>query len=123
MKSDLHINTNAFGELLNKQEDFNTVFEVVYTTIMGSFQVVDAAALGKQAVISQEEIKRRFDICERWFRVMRADLGYSLSHTLAAIPVALVCELTDQEFKPDDPEASYAYTSTAEALSRIIIED
>lgn len=39
------------------------------------------------------EVKRRFAICERWFRVMRAEFGWSVRRTLDALPYALRAEL------------------------------
>ena len=117
---ELHIDTRVFRDLLDNQNDFNQVFNVFYTTIMLSFRVIDTAALGQASVISQEEVKRRFLICEKWFRTMRGDLGYSLQRTLEYIPKALVCEITGQEFIPDAGMRGYA--ATVDALQRAVIE-
>jgi hypothetical protein len=113
---ELHVDPKVFGDLVDSPEDFKRVYDVFFTTIMLSFRLVDTAALGYSTIISTDEVKRRFEICARWFRTLRGELGYGLNRTLAAIPKALVCELTDQEYKPDETMRGYA--STADALSR-----
>jgi len=116
---ELHIDQHVFSDLLEKPEDFDRVYSVFYSTIMLSFRIVDTAALGKPSIISQEEVKRRFKICEKWFRTLQGDVGFSLNRTLDSIPQALVCELTDQEYKPG--EKMRGYVATADALQRAII--
>ena len=118
--SDLHVDQSVFADLLESQQDFVQVFDVFYTTIMLSFRIVDTAALGKQSVISTDEVRRRWKLCERWFRMMRGDLGYSLNKTLDSIPTALVCELTEQEFIPDSSMRGYAGTADALRRARIV---
>jgi hypothetical protein len=52
--------------------------------------------------ITQAEVKRRFEICEKWFRIMRTECGYGIKRSLDTIPKALAAELLEQEFDPTD---------------------
>lgn len=50
---------------------------------------------------TQAEIKRRFEICERWFRVLRGDKKWTVDRCLSAIPHALRAELAGGTYTPD----------------------
>jgi hypothetical protein len=97
---DLRPDTKPFKDLLDKPEDFNRVFTSLEHTIMGSF-AIDVAVLGVKPEITKAKVKARWDICEKWFRVMRGDIGFGLIETLDMIPKALACELLDQPFNPE----------------------
>lgn len=100
------IDTKPFAELLNKPEDFEFVRSSLDHTIFSSFGIIDHAIFGREVKITQSEIKRRFHICEKWFRIMRGECGFGLKRTLDKMPKALACELLDQEFDPmkEDPD-------------------
>lgn len=49
---------------------------------------------------SESEIKRRFAICEKWFRTLRADLKWSVDRCLSELPRALVAELNGEKYEP-----------------------
>jgi len=93
---------SAFADLLNKPEDFEFVSDSIEHTIWQSFAVIDVALYGEDKVKpTQAEIKHRFEICEGWFRVMRAELGFGLKRTLDMIPKALASSLLGQSFDPE----------------------
>jgi len=48
-----------------------------------------------------DEIRRRFAICERLIRHLRADLGWGLQRVLDHLPHYLRCELDGQSWEPD----------------------
>ena len=89
-----------FGELVAKAEDLQVVASKLEATILASFGL--DRALGIRSEMTDTEIKRRFNICEKWFRTMRADLHYSLQRTLDTIPHALKCELFGLPFDPEE---------------------
>lgn len=96
-----HVDARPFAKLFNNPTDFNVVLSSLEHTIMASF-AIDAAMQGRTPQITNEKIRTRFKVCEKWFRVMRGDLGYGLKRTLDSIPKALACELIGQPFVPDE---------------------
>jgi len=46
------------------------------------------------------EVKSRFNILIRWFKVMRGDLKWSIQRTLSALPHALRTELDGGKYEP-----------------------
>lgn len=107
-----------FAELFNDPTDFNRVFDSLEHTIMASF-AIDYAVLGREPEITEEKVKARFKICEKWFRVMRGELGFGLVKTLDLIPKALACELTDQEYDPEKEGSAWFSSSIGHELDRI----
>jgi hypothetical protein len=61
--------------------------------------------------MTKNDVKRRFDILAKWFKVMRGDLGWSLQRALDTLPRALRAELDGEEFVPDN-RATWATSTT-----------
>ena len=78
MLKEQHINPTPFYELLSKEEDFELAATSIEHMIYHSFGMIDAIVLGHKPEITQTEVKRRFFICEKWFRIMRGDYGFGL---------------------------------------------
>ena len=93
------VNTKVFAELFNKPEDFELVFQSIEHTIMASF-AIDRKVLGREPEITNNKVRERWYICEKWFRCMRGELGWGLTRTLDTLPKALACELLDMQFDP-----------------------
>ncbi len=51
--------------------------------------------------MTRAEVKRRFDICLRWFRTLRADHAWSNERAADTAGRALVVELNGGTFVPD----------------------
>ena len=51
--------------------------------------------------VTQDEVRRRFGILERWYRVLRGDRGWSVARVLDTLPRALLAELNGQRFEPE----------------------
>jgi hypothetical protein len=51
---------------------------------------------------TQAEIRRRFEICVKWAKVMRGDLQWGLDRVCDNLQHALRAELLGQEYKPDN---------------------
>lgn len=97
-----------FADLFNRPEDFNRVFESIEHTIFASF-AIDEAVFGHKVTITQAKVQERWQICERWFRAMRGELGYGLIQTLDMLPKALACTLLDQPFEPPPANAGHGW--------------
>lgn len=52
--------------------------------------------------LTSAEIKRRFDILEKWFRILRGDKQWGIERTLDALPKALAAELSGLQWEPSD---------------------
>lgn len=98
-----HVDKRPFAELFNSPEDFQRVFERLEHTILMSFAIIDKKLYGK-VEITQEAIKQRFSICEKWFRIMRGEIGYGLTETLDMLPKALACDLLGIPYDPKKRE-------------------
>lgn len=108
----VRVDTKPFAELLNKPDEFEMVSNSMDHTIFSSFSI-DAVLSGKKPEITEEKIRHRFLICEKWFRIMRGECGFGLRKTLDALPKALACELLSQPF---DPMKDVARSWSPEAL-------
>lgn len=51
---------------------------------------------------TNDEVRRRFDICARIYRELRGDLKWSLPRIMDNLPRALRCALDGTPWKPDD---------------------
>ncbi len=97
-----------FVDLLNKPGDLRRVYEHVEQTIWDSFADDRRRASADTLIvtpnsrqrITQAETRRRFGICEKWFRIMRGDLRFGLTKTLDLLPQALRSELDGTKFEP-----------------------
>jgi hypothetical protein len=89
-----------FAELFNSPADFERVFDRLEHTIYWSFAFIDTKLLGRSPEITEPEVKRRFAICEKWFRIFRGEMGFGLVRTLDTIPRALAHELLSMPYDP-----------------------
>lgn len=70
--------------------------------VMARFEEVVMRSLEADgARFTAAEVRRRFQICERLFRVLRGDLGWGLQRVLDHLPHYLRCELDGQAWEPD----------------------
>lgn len=83
-----------FGALLSSPEQLTAVAAQVERVILESFGW-EAAHKLVVPVVTQPEIKRRFDIVEKYFRIFRGDLKWSVERALDHIGPALFCELVN----------------------------
>lgn len=52
--------------------------------------------------LTKQETKRRFEICVRWFKVLRLEKKFSIDRCVDELPKALVCELDERKYEPHD---------------------
>lgn len=55
----------------------------------------------RRVVMTQDEIRRRFRICERWFRIFRGDKAWSIERSISTCATALRTELDGGVYTPD----------------------
>jgi hypothetical protein len=108
-------NVKPFANLLNSPADFERVVSSLEHTIMASFEI-DFRLTGMQPRVTDKEVKRRFDICEQWFRTMRMECGFGLTRTLDVMPRALAATLLGQSFDPTKFRQSYDVTALKRTL-------
>lgn len=84
----------VFESLLNHPADAALVATRFELTIRKSFEQDRSRVTGS-------ETRRRFAICEKWFRLLRGDKGWGLLRSLDALPHALRGELDGTGWTPD----------------------
>lgn len=100
----LDLDPKPFAALLSNEKDVQLVFAHLERAIFRSFAIDlqrDPFGPLAQKGITSSEVRRRFRICERWFRRARGDLGLSLTKTLDLMGHALRCGLDGQDFDPN----------------------
>lgn len=100
-----------FRQLLSSDQDLVAVFMALEGAIWRSFGEDIRRSPFDFKKPTEAEVKRRFQICERWFRHSRGDLGYSLERTLDLMGRALRAELDGTSFDPE-AGASRIWTPT-----------
>lgn len=93
---------SAFLPLLNSNADMAQVIRRMSSILARSFV---AKGPGSMRAPTEAERKRRGEILFRWFRVMRADLGWSQRRALDTIEEALMCELGGSSYTPPKRDA------------------
>jgi hypothetical protein len=83
-----------FADLLTSPADLKRVT----VTILG---VIDRSFATHKCRVTQDEVKRRFAICERWFRDLRSTHGWSVERCLSNLDDALQAELDGATFVPN----------------------
>jgi len=103
----LDLDPRPFASIFQNDEDIKRVFLALEAAIFNSFvEDVRREPFGPMAQrlatggISAADMKARFQICERWVRKARGDLGMGIEKTLDLMGHALRCELDGTEFDP-----------------------
>lgn len=101
-----------FAQLLSSDRELAAVLLCVEEVIWRSFgEDIRRDPFGYKKP-TPAEVKRRFGLCETWFRKARGDLGYSLERTLDMMGHALRAALDGQDFDPSAAESSRIWTPT-----------
>jgi len=103
-RSKLDLDLKPFASLLSNEKDVQLVFAHLERAIFRSFAIDlqrDPFGPLAQRGITASDIRKRFRICEQWFRRARGDLGLSLTKTLDLMGHALRCGLDGQDFDPN----------------------
>jgi len=98
-----------FAQLLLEPHQAVRAARMFERVLRESFEY-DEKTMGKpfrERVQNGTEMKRRAQKMARWFRVFRADLGYSISRIEAELAQALRCELDGGIYTPAPSRGSY----------------
>jgi len=90
-----------FATMYRSEEELKVFMVAVEAVIWRSFAEDAKREPFKEHKPTNNEIKRRFTICEAWVRHARGDLGYSLERTVDLMAHALRCELDGITFDPE----------------------
>jgi hypothetical protein len=100
------VNHESFTPLVRSTSDLKLLQAKLSEVIQDSF-VQDAVRSKGRVVGTQAEVKRRTEICLKWFRVMRGDLGYSTERALDFLSLALRKELDGESWEPPAQGAAW----------------
>ncbi len=89
----------AFADSVRRLDDLKLVFTGISKAISLSLEH-DKKEHPLSFVATDATIRERFAICEKWFRIMRGDCGYSVDRAVDYLPVALRTELDGGSFEP-----------------------
>ena len=104
-----------FASLVSNPSELRQVAQRFMDVIWTSFGR-DAAINLAPARVTLSATKERFVICEKWFRVMRKDLHYSLQKALDLLPVALYSELAGVSWTPPPAEQGWVVPGAAKPM-------
>lgn len=69
--------------------------------VTAKFTEIVAATFEKGHPRTQDEVRRRFTITLKWFKIMRGDLKWTLVRIFDSLPDALKAELNGSDYTPD----------------------
>lgn len=98
-----------FAELVIDKQSGLRVMEAICTALEDSF-AEDEKRLGKtfrQRIQTNAEVRRRADICCKWFRILRAECRYSTSRAISQLSHALRTELDGGQYEPPKADGMY----------------
>jgi len=102
-----------FASLINEPNGLDRVLNGMRKAITLSFKHdlernESAAARVSATNPSKLEVKRRSDICIKWFRILKGDLHWSLDKAVDFLPVALRNELDGRLWEPPKHVSAWA---------------
>ena len=114
------MSSTPFADLV-RNGDWHKVTQQIKTIVYNSFvqdQRRQATSLilipGREVRMTQGEIRRRVQICEKWIRVMRGDMGFGLIKTMDLLGTALRTELDGKDYEPQ--KGAWSSTETDQAF-------
>lgn len=102
-----------FAELFAEPKALKAAIDSIHRTISDSFA---PGHPGHMVNLTQAEVRRRFTVCEDWYRTLRADMHWSSDRALSALPRALLGELTGEKY---EPEGRSTYIDAASGRRRV----
>lgn len=98
MSNEVKVDPTPFSSVLRQELAPSRLASAIEKAIADSYR--HERARGDKPVVSHISMKNRSDICLKWFRIMRGDMGYSVERTLDFIGLALRTELDGGQFEP-----------------------
>lgn len=89
------------GELLASMSKDGTFNRELYQRVTLTFyRTIETSFVDDKSRPTQHETKRRFEILERWLRILRNDYQWGIDRILFVLPRALRAELDGAQFDP-----------------------
>jgi hypothetical protein len=89
------------GELLESMSTDGTFNKALYQRVALSFyRTIEASYVHDRSRPTQAETKRRFEMLEQTFRMLRHDYQWGVDRILAVLPKALRCKLDGVSWDP-----------------------
>lgn len=101
--SNLHEFTKGELAKLVTQDWVGKVTSGIQVAIAMSFETDQVL----RPVQTENEIAHRFEICIRWFVILRRDLGWTVPKIIDKLPTILRTELDGGKFEPEDERSSW----------------
>lgn len=101
---------DKLAKLVKDEAAVRRVFEGIVRTVEASF-VVDhdrAQRAGQRfTAFTEDEIRRRSNVCYDWFMVLRGDLKYGTEHAIDTLALALRADIDGIDFVPPPADRSW----------------
>lgn len=98
MSNDVQVDPTPFASMARSEATLVQLNHLLKAIILHSFN--QERQRGTMTISSDIEVKRRAKICLDWYRIMRADLGYTIDKIIDFLPQALRCELDGARWEP-----------------------
>lgn len=95
---EVNIDPTPFASTARTEFSFQELTQAINKAIAQSFR--EERLRGDRPVVHNPEVKRRSEICLKWFKIMRGDMGYSVERTLDMLPLALRKDIDGEHFEP-----------------------
>jgi hypothetical protein len=98
MPQEVKVDPAPFASTLKHEFTAARLAQIIEKAIADSFK--HERERGERVMVYDREVKRRSEICLKWFRIMRGDMGYSVDRVFDFLPRALRTELDGGTFEP-----------------------
>lgn len=89
------------GELLEAMSTDGTFNKALYQRVALTFyRVIEASFVQDRSRVTRDETKRRFELLERTFRMLRNDFQWGVDRILYVLPKALRAQLDGTAWDP-----------------------
>lgn len=104
----------SIAETVRSEATPQQLVAVFQKVIAGSFK--QERQRGERAVFSDRELRRRTEICWKWFRIMRHECGYTVDRAFDFLPIALRKELDGVPWEPPSKNSPWGPEALANAV-------
>lgn len=85
--------SGSFKDLVGSKRHLGKVTLAIETAIQVSFAT-------NEGTITQSEVKRRFELCQKIFKILRGDLKWGIERIIDHLPQYLTAELNGSDWDP-----------------------
>ena len=106
MSADIKTDPTPFSSLLRNEQSPLELVQAINSAIAGSYRA--ERLRGELPIVKTEEVKRRTQICLKWFKILRGDMGWTVEKTLDFLPMALRKEIDGEDFDPPTQNGAWS---------------